>query len=428
MMACWLAPHRTRRLARAVMRFALGSAICALLIAATVPAGAYEVGYTSVVFVDPERGDRQIATEIYYPADQAGADVPVAAPPPGGFPVIACGHGYLMSWDRYVYLADGLVPNGFVLALPKTEGNLFPSHGAFGLDLAFVIAALQEANADPGSPFHQRIGAGAAVAGHSMGGGASFLAAEASDRVTAIFNLAAAETNPSAIAAAANVGVPALLFSGSVDCVTPPADHQLPMYDALASDCKTWVGVTGASHCQFALQSTVCELGEFACDDPTITRAEQHALVLALLDPWLRHTLGDEPGAWGEFQDRLELEPGIEYEQLCTPADVADGGVAGRAGDAFGAGPLHLRWSPNPTRGAAQLEFHLAAPGPARIELFSPTGRLILAQRLSAAGAGWQRFTWDGRDRRGTVWPAGAYLARVRAGGTSATRLLLRVR
>jgi dienelactone hydrolase len=64
------------------------------------------------------------------------------------------------------------------------------------------LTYLEEQNADPASwLFGQVATAQFGVSGHSMGGGASILAAAADARIKAVANLAAAETNPSAIQA-----------------------------------------------------------------------------------------------------------------------------------------------------------------------------------------------------------------------------------
>jgi hypothetical protein len=59
-----------------------------------------------------------------------------------------------------------------------------------------------------------------------MGGGSSFLAVQYNPAITAIANLAAAETNPSAIAAAANITIPALVIAGANDCAQGQASHR----------------------------------------------------------------------------------------------------------------------------------------------------------------------------------------------------------
>ena len=152
------------------------------------------VGHRTITYVDPSRGNRPIQTELYYPADAAGDNVPVAA---GAFPVITFGHGFVMVWSAYQYLWTAFVPRGYILALPRTESGIFPSHEQFGRDLAFLVDKLQAEGTTPASPFYNHVAPTSCVMGHSMGGGASVLAASYNPRITALSNLAAAETNPS---------------------------------------------------------------------------------------------------------------------------------------------------------------------------------------------------------------------------------------
>jgi len=387
-------------------------------------AQAYALGHLSVTYTDPARPGRSIPCEIYYPAETGGEGVPVAPPPVGGFPVVTFGHGFLMSWDSYAYLWEALVPSGYIMAMPRTEGSLFPSHAQFGADLAFLVVRLRQEGAAPGSLFEGAVAATAAVAGHSMGGGASFLAAGADETITALWNLAAAETNPSAIAAAGAILAPALLFSGSYDCVTPPPQHQEPMYEALASDCKTLAGLNGASHCQFADANTLCELGEGGCLDPAISREQQHALVLQLLVPWLDHILKAEPGAWTAFLAALE-SPGVEPRQSCPIAGMDEPGEGGRA-DTLGIklGPAQ----PNPFHARTAIEYELPRAGTTTVAIFSPSGRLMRLLVSEEQPAGRQRLEWDGRDGRQRSVPAGIYWCRVHAGTKTAAIRLLKIR
>ena len=101
---------------------------------------AQQVGHTTVTFVDSSRSNRQISTEIYYPAITAGNNTPIAA---GTFPVIAFGHGFVMTWSAYQNFWDLLVPKGYILAFPTTESNFSPSHSDFGADLNFLISKIQ---------------------------------------------------------------------------------------------------------------------------------------------------------------------------------------------------------------------------------------------------------------------------------------------
>lgn len=396
-----------------------GIAILLLVVCAATAASAHEIGHTTLVFTDPARGGRAIPTEIYYPADTGGEDVPLA----GGldtFPVVAFGHGYLMSWSLYDYVYETLVPDGYILAYPDTEGEFFPDHEDLGLDMAFIIASMRLEGEDPASPFFGRVAPTAAAMGHSMGGGASFLAAASDPSITALANLAAAETNPSAIAAASGITAPALLFSGGNDCVTPPADHQIPMYDALASDCRTRVTITGASHCQFAESNWACELGEGGCPSPTISRTEQQAAVTSLLLPWLDYTLKDDVLGWLVFEELLDSTPGIGYEQSCEPTSTPIPTAA----------PL-LSLSPsfpNPATGEARVRFHLSRPAEISVRIYSVSGRLVAEIADGPREAGWHTATWNGAMTSGHAAASGVYCWRIEAAGEAAASAIVRVR
>ena len=391
-----------------------------LLLAAAGIAAAepYAIGHRTIVFVDPERADRQIPTEVYYPAETPGESVPIAA---GPFPVLSFGHGYVMTVGSYEFLYNGLVPRGRIVALPTTEGGFFPSHEQLGLDLAFVLSALRAEGEDPASPFYGEVAPTSAVMGHSMGGGASVLAARADPTITVLANFAAAETNPSAIEAAADVSQPALIFAGSLDCVTPPAQHQIPIYEALASPCRALITVTGASHCQFADYNYLCSLGEGGCDSPTISRSEQHAIVLRLLDPWLRAQLDGDGEAWAEYQALLEQEEGFVAVQDC---EVAQAPAEERS--AYPP-PLSLRVEPNPSRGAVDLLFDLPEPVSVCLEIHDAAGRLAAVPLDRRLGAGANRVRFSGEGADGRPLPAGIYFARLRAGEASASVRIVRL-
>ena len=298
----------------------------------------YPIGHRNVTYTDSSRSNRQIPTDVYYPATFAGDNAPVAIPPAGGFPLTSFGHGFLLNVATYQYLWQALVSEGYVVALPRTESSVSPSHLQFGLDLAFLIRKLQSEGNTNSSPFFGAIGTTSCVMGHSMGGGSSFLAAQSDTTITAIANFAAAETNPSAIAAAGNLTLPTLLFAGSDDCVAPPVTHQLPMYNALQSECKTFVSITGGSHCKFGENNFTCNLGEFSCSG-SMSRSAQHDLVISYLLPFLDFYLKHEMEARCLFQLRLEAQNGIAYQQTCIQSSVEDLTIVPSANGVV------LRWS-----------------------------------------------------------------------------------
>jgi hypothetical protein len=60
------------------------------------------------------------------------------------------------------------------------------------------------------------------------------------------------------------------------------------MYNALASSCKTRIGIVGGGHCYFADYNFNCCFGEGTTSpQPTISRDQQHEIVAQLLFPYL---------------------------------------------------------------------------------------------------------------------------------------------
>jgi dienelactone hydrolase len=291
----------------------------------------FPIGSRTLSFTDPSRSNRTVSAEVYYPATSAGSNATVAV---GEFPILAFGHGFVMSVSAYDLIWQRIVPEGYIMILPTTEGAITPSHSNFGRDLAFLISKLRDENLNATSPFFGKIASTSAVMGHSMGGGSSFLAAEFDNTINAIATLAPANTNPSSIAAATNVAIPALVFSGANDCVTPAADHQIPMYDSLASACKTFISIDGASHCQFANSNFFCSTGEATCQPAaTISRTVQLNTVFTYLLPWLDYQLKADTAAGNNFQTLLLGSSGLTYEQNCSLTTVS--GIGQTPSDIF---------------------------------------------------------------------------------------------
>ncbi|HSF88533.1 MAG TPA: T9SS type A sorting domain-containing protein [Saprospiraceae bacterium] len=285
-----------------------------------VAAQTFSVGHRQLTFIDAERNDRPILTELYYPAATPGDNVPVSDVGGETYPVVAFGHGFVMEWSAYANFWNALVPKGYIIAFPRTETGISPDHLAFARDLAYVIHAVQEEGRTMGSPFFGRVDSTSCVMGHSMGGGSSFLAVEFNEDITAVANFAAAETNPSAIEVCPTIKIPALVFAGENDCITPPETNQSLMYTSLASDCKTLVQISGASHCQFAEQNVFCSFGELTCSPaPEISRTAQHRYVDTLLVPWLAYHLKGSCQASVDFQHILTTSNEWTALQDCNP-------------------------------------------------------------------------------------------------------------
>jgi len=272
----------------------------------------FPVGHRQLTLTDPARPGRNIGLEIYYPGTSAGDDVPVAS---GSFPVLVFGHGFLMVWSSYQPYWETLVPEGYILAFPTTEGSFSPSHSAFGQDLSRIRSWIATENTVTGSVWENHIAPTCAVMGHSMGGGASFLALAGDTAFTTLIGIAAAETNPSAMQAATSILKPVLILAGGNDCVTPIPQHQQPMYDTLTTASKCLITLTGGSHCQFAATDFFCNTGESTCQPaPAITPATQQSITFQAVLPWLNFYLKGDCPSGPVFQQSLN-NAGITYLQ-----------------------------------------------------------------------------------------------------------------
>jgi predicted dienelactone hydrolase len=277
--------------------------------------GPYGAGWRSVTITRPNNST--FTARLYYPAAANGQNAAYngsGAP----YPAITFGHGFLQAVSTYQSTLNHLATHGYFVIASDSESGLFPSHQNFANDLRFSLDYLTQQNGDQTSfLFNQvatmRYGAG----GHSMGGGASLLATAADARIKAVANLAAAETNPSAVSAMANVNAPASLISGSADTIVPVSSNGQLMYNAGRAP-KMLPVIQGGWHCGFQDSNGI------GCDNGTITRTQQLAetrrLLTAFFDLYLKGIEGRWKQVWGnEFSTALtsaQRDSGIEL----TPA------------------------------------------------------------------------------------------------------------
>lgn len=339
-----------------------------LCLSVSATAQNYAIGHVALTFTDASRNNRNIPVEIYYPAEQAGDDVALADD--SQFPSIAFGHGFVIGFDAYENIREMLVPNGFIMIFPKTEDGILPSHLEFGKDLAFCIGRMKQLGLDPDSIFFGRISDKSALMGHSMGGGAAFLGMQQNPEISALAVLAPAETNPSAIEAASTLTIPALVIAGGNDCVTPPTENQVPMYNALSGMCKTYLNIIGASHCQMANFNFLCQIGELTCSpSPSISRDVQHSVIAAYLVPWMQANLMQDCEAGASFNDLIASDDAVSYERTCEQCEelaVAD------------ANRLQFKLSPNPFSDIVNIEME----GESVFELFDASGRRLTSTKI----------------------------------------------
>lgn len=238
-----------------------------------------------------------VDAKIYYPATSAGQNGAYdgsGAP----YPVIAYGHGFLQHPDRYKATLDHLATYGYFVIAPESELGLLPSHQGLADDMNSVFDYMEAQNAESTSWLFNQVDVGAyGLSGHSMGGGASILAAAGNPDVRAVVNMAAAETSPSAINQMPAVDAPILLLAGSQDGITPVAQHQQPMYDNGVAPRQLAV-ITGGYHCGF--QSDPFFL---FCDSGSISLQEQlaitHRRTTAFFNLYLKEDMTAWQAVWG---------------------------------------------------------------------------------------------------------------------------------
>ncbi|GGQ54436.1 chlorophyllase/cutinase-like alpha/beta fold protein [Streptomyces asoensis] len=265
-------------------------------------AGSFPVAYTDLTV---SAAGRSYSARVWYPGTTAGANAPVAA---GAHPGLAFGHGFFQAITQYESLLKHYASWGVITVAPKSQGGLFPSHSAFADDLNAALTWLTTQNTTSGSRFADRVDTGKlALSGHSMGGGAALVAAGRNPAVKSVTTLAAAETNPSAVAASATLGIPVQYVGGSADSIAGVAANQQKMYDAKPSHTQLRV-ITGGFHCGFEDSSGI------GCDSGTVTRAVQLKLTYGVTTSWLLHTLGADTSlydqVWGSAAQNL---PGVVY-------------------------------------------------------------------------------------------------------------------
>ncbi len=290
----------------------------ALLSFSGIVAQPFATGQRALTFTDPARGNRAVPVQIFYPAASAGTGVPLVSGT-ALFPVVVFGHGFVITVGSYKWLSDSLAANGYVAVFPETEGSLSPSHGDFGADLAFLANRITSLNDSSSSFLSGRLIKKAAVGGHSMGGGASFLSVAQSNAIYALFNFAAAETNPSAKQAASGVQRPALIFSGSRDCIVQDT-NQLRMYNNIPYGCKSYVNVTDALHCQFSDNAGLCAFGQLSsgCNSTPLGTPTVYAKVFYLLRPFLDYYLKADCLSGAGFDLLLSGTAGISFQRTCS--------------------------------------------------------------------------------------------------------------
>jgi hypothetical protein len=114
------------------------------------------------------------------------------------------------------------------------------------------------------------------------------------------------------------------VIAGGNDCVTPPQNHQLPIYNAIAnSPCKSYVSINGGSHCQMANFNFTCNIGDASCSpSPSITREFQHQVLNQFMILWLNGFLKENCENHLNFLQQLSNNDNISFQNSCNPCEL----------------------------------------------------------------------------------------------------------
>lgn len=181
---------------------------------------------------------------IYYPSTS------------GRYGLIAISPGFTATESSVAWLGRRLASHGFVAIVINTNSTLDQPRSR----ATQLMAALDYAANGASSTVRSRIDAARrAVAGHSMGGGGTLIAAEDNPGLKAAIPLTPWNTTTSF----GGVRVPTLIVGADGDTIASVAAHARPFYASLPSSTfKAYAELNGASH--FTPNSTSTPIGRYS--------------------------------------------------------------------------------------------------------------------------------------------------------------------
>jgi predicted dienelactone hydrolase len=174
----------------------------------------------------------------------------------GSYATVAICPGFTATQSSIAWIGRRMASHGFVVMTINTNSTLDqPASRATQL-----MAALRYLTSSSNSTVRARVDANRlGVAGHSMGGGGSLMAA----RDNASLKAAVPMTPWSQTKSFSTVRVPTLVVGAENDSVAPVASHSIPFYTSLpASLDKAYAELNNASH--FAPNSTNTPIGRYS--------------------------------------------------------------------------------------------------------------------------------------------------------------------
>ncbi len=84
--------------------------------------------------------------------------------------------------------------------------------------------------------------------------------------------------------------------------------------------------------------------------------------------------------------------------------------------------------SPSPAYSSAVISFYLAQAGPARVDVFDITGRIVTTLTRDELTSGSHSLLWNLEDSSGRIVPSGLYYVRVSSGSFTASTSMIVIR
>jgi len=205
--------------------------LAAVFAAAVTAQGPLATGSKDLVWSNTTgQGSPILYTRVLYPSPSGGVNAPVL-PRAGGWPVIVFLHGYGRLGRDYADLGRFWASHGF--AVVQVDSSMWSYFGLV-LDGIAYHGAITQANATPGNFFAgafdtQRM----ALAGHSMGGGATAMILAQNPGYRCGYAIAPAWPGATYTSL---VREPVGVVVGAGDQVTPANLHATPYFQSLAPD------------------------------------------------------------------------------------------------------------------------------------------------------------------------------------------------
>ncbi len=381
--------------------------ICTIELAYAQPEnpGPRQAGWTNV---NIQRSGRTLNCRVYYPAALEGAEAQIDTAH-GPYPIVAFGHGFFMQTGYYLSHFRHLATHGFVVIAPQ-----FPDtqHGELADDLLYCVEYLRQQHSIGGSRFRGLLDtASIGLSGHSMGGGASLLAAVRDPRVKVVAPLAAAETTPSAIAVMNQIAGFVYLIAGASDGIAPPAAHQIPMYNN-ANPPKVLCNIREANHTRFMDVSTF----DFTDPNGTLTRPQQLLITRRYLTSALSSVLKRDLSFWVyAFGDSARNDPRIIFSFALATTTTAD--------VHYPEGSELLQSYPNPFNPSTMINYQIPTSNWVTLKVFDVLGREVATLVNEMKQPGMYNVQWNADGAA-----SGTYVYRLEAGNIVMSRKLLLLR